>query len=140
MSYNKTKFFCLFFFFARCSLMGYDLNRHWLEPNPWAHPTLYATKNVLMEADNSEVSQFLLFNCIAAAMQKCSLSKMLLFFFRKQHFHSKTIILHFDNFWYLNIWSSWRYDSWNKKKKSQNVLAIAGKTKYWRKKRHLTNM
>ncbi|XP_036361577.1 cytosolic carboxypeptidase 6-like [Octopus sinensis] len=38
----------------RCSLMGYDLNRHWLEPNPWAHPTLYATKNVLMEADNSE--------------------------------------------------------------------------------------
>ncbi|KAK2179282.1 hypothetical protein NP493_500g02012 [Ridgeia piscesae] len=31
----------------RCSLMGFDLNRHWLEPSPWAHPTLYATKNVL---------------------------------------------------------------------------------------------
>ncbi|GAB1607612.1 cytosolic carboxypeptidase 6-like, partial [Argonauta hians] len=35
----------------RCSLMGFDLNRHWLEPSPWIHPTLYATKNLLMEAD-----------------------------------------------------------------------------------------
>ncbi|XP_048255716.1 cytosolic carboxypeptidase 6-like isoform X1 [Haliotis rufescens] len=38
----------------RCSLMGFDLNRHWLEPSPWAHPTLYATKNLLMELDRSD--------------------------------------------------------------------------------------
>ncbi|XP_069127054.1 cytosolic carboxypeptidase 6-like [Argopecten irradians] len=38
----------------RCSLMGFDLNRHWLEPSPWAHPTLYATKNILMELDRNE--------------------------------------------------------------------------------------
>lgn len=36
--------------------MGFDLNRHWLEPSPWAHPTLYATKNLLMELDRSDVS------------------------------------------------------------------------------------
>ncbi|CAL1538014.1 unnamed protein product [Lymnaea stagnalis] len=39
----------------RCSLMGFDLNRHWQEPSPWAHPTLYATKNLLMELDRNEV-------------------------------------------------------------------------------------
>lgn len=38
----------------RCSLMGFDLNRHWSEPSPWAHPTLYATKNLLMELDRSD--------------------------------------------------------------------------------------
>ncbi|KAH9496584.1 Cytosolic carboxypeptidase 6 [Bulinus truncatus] len=38
----------------RCSLMGFDLNRHWQEPSPWAHPTLYATKNLLMELDRNE--------------------------------------------------------------------------------------
>ena len=36
--------------------MGFDLNRHWHEPSPWAHPTLYATKNLLMEMDASEVN------------------------------------------------------------------------------------
>ncbi len=39
----------------RCSLMGFDLNRHWQEPSPWAHPTLYATKNLLVEIDNNDV-------------------------------------------------------------------------------------
>ena len=34
--------------------MGFDLNRHWLDPSPWAHPTLYATKNLLMEYDRNE--------------------------------------------------------------------------------------
>ena len=38
----------------RCSLMGFDLNRHWQEPSPWAHPTLVATKNYLMKLDNDE--------------------------------------------------------------------------------------
>lgn len=40
---------------SSCSLMGYDLNRHWQEPSPWSHPTLYATKNLLMEMDTSDV-------------------------------------------------------------------------------------
>ena len=35
--------------------MGHDLNRHWQEPSPWSHPTLYATKNLLMEMDANEV-------------------------------------------------------------------------------------
>ena len=35
----------------RCSLMGFDLNRHWQEPSPWAHPTLVACKNHLMQLD-----------------------------------------------------------------------------------------
>lgn len=35
--------------------MGFDLNRHWQEPSPWAHPTLYATKNLLIEMDSNEV-------------------------------------------------------------------------------------
>ncbi|CAD5111938.1 DgyrCDS1200 [Dimorphilus gyrociliatus] len=35
----------------RCSLMGFDLNRHWQEPSPWAQPALYATKNLLMSYD-----------------------------------------------------------------------------------------
>lgn len=33
----------------RCSLMGFDLNRHWQDPSPWAHPTLDATKQYLMQ-------------------------------------------------------------------------------------------
>ncbi|CAK8689718.1 unnamed protein product [Clavelina lepadiformis] len=32
----------------RCSLMGFDLNRHWQDPSPWAHPTLHASKQYLM--------------------------------------------------------------------------------------------
>ncbi|VDM38552.1 unnamed protein product [Toxocara canis] len=32
----------------RCSLIGCDLNRHWLAPSSWAQPTLYATKNLLL--------------------------------------------------------------------------------------------
>lgn len=36
--------------------MGFDLNRHWQEPSPWAHPTLYATKNLLLEYDRDDVS------------------------------------------------------------------------------------
>ena len=37
--------------------MGFDLNRHWQEPSPWAHPTLYATKNLLLEYDRDDVSK-----------------------------------------------------------------------------------
>ncbi|XP_078484968.1 cytosolic carboxypeptidase 6-like isoform X2 [Ciona intestinalis] len=37
----------------RCSLMGFDLNRHWQDPSPWAHPTLHATKQYLMNLHSS---------------------------------------------------------------------------------------
>ncbi|XP_056388433.1 cytosolic carboxypeptidase 6-like isoform X4 [Hyla sarda] len=37
----------------RCSLMGFDLNRHWQEPSPWAHPTLYGVKQLILEMHNS---------------------------------------------------------------------------------------
>ena len=35
--------------------MGFDLNRHWQEPSPWAHPTLHATKQLLMQYDRDPV-------------------------------------------------------------------------------------
>ncbi|EPQ07716.1 Cytosolic carboxypeptidase 6 [Myotis brandtii] len=36
----------------RCSLMGFDLNRHWLDPSPWAHPTLYGVKQLIIQMYN----------------------------------------------------------------------------------------
>ncbi|CAB1331951.1 unnamed protein product, partial [Coregonus sp. 'balchen'] len=33
----------------RCSLMGFDLNRHWQEPSPWVHPTLHAVKQLIVQ-------------------------------------------------------------------------------------------
>ncbi len=36
--------------------MGFDLNRHWQEPSPWAHPTLHATKQLVMQYDKDPVS------------------------------------------------------------------------------------
>ncbi|KAH8863934.1 Cytosolic carboxypeptidase 6 [Schistosoma japonicum] len=38
----------------RSSLMGFDLNRQWQSPSIWAHPTIYATKQLLMKLDNDE--------------------------------------------------------------------------------------
>ncbi|CAH8612819.1 unnamed protein product [Heterobilharzia americana] len=35
----------------RSSLMGFDLNRQWQSPSLWAHPTIYATKQLLMNLD-----------------------------------------------------------------------------------------
>jgi len=37
----------------RCSLMGFDLNRHWTDPSRWAHPTLEATKALLLEYNDN---------------------------------------------------------------------------------------
>ncbi|XP_067846350.1 cytosolic carboxypeptidase 6 isoform X4 [Heptranchias perlo] len=33
----------------RCSLMGFDLNRHWQDPSAWAHPTLYGVKQLIVQ-------------------------------------------------------------------------------------------
>mmetsp|Transcript_66797 Transcript_66797/g.111893 ORF Transcript_66797/g.111893 Transcript_66797/m.111893 type:complete len:439 (-) Transcript_66797:1599-2915(-) len=33
----------------RCSSMGYDLNRHWLNPDPWAHAPILHTRKLLLE-------------------------------------------------------------------------------------------
>uniref|UniRef100_A0A3Q3K622 Uncharacterized protein n=1 Tax=Monopterus albus TaxID=43700 RepID=A0A3Q3K622_MONAL len=33
----------------RCSLMGFDLNRHWQDPSPWAQPTLHAVKQLIVQ-------------------------------------------------------------------------------------------
>ncbi|XP_041704911.1 cytosolic carboxypeptidase 6-like [Coregonus clupeaformis] len=33
----------------RCSLMGFDLNRHWQEPSLWVHPTLHAVKQLIVQ-------------------------------------------------------------------------------------------
>ncbi|CDQ62189.1 unnamed protein product [Oncorhynchus mykiss] len=40
----------------RCSLMGFDLNRHWQEPSPWAHPTLHAVKQLIVQLSQDPVS------------------------------------------------------------------------------------
>ncbi|TPP63310.1 ATP/GTP binding protein 4 [Fasciola gigantica] len=37
----------------RCSLMGFDLNRQWQEPSQWAHPTIFATKQLLMKLNQN---------------------------------------------------------------------------------------
>uniref|UniRef100_A0A1I7XYQ8 Peptidase_M14 domain-containing protein n=1 Tax=Steinernema glaseri TaxID=37863 RepID=A0A1I7XYQ8_9BILA len=37
----------------RCSLMGLDLNRQWLDPSLWAQPTIYATKNLLLQYNSN---------------------------------------------------------------------------------------
>jgi cytosolic carboxypeptidase protein 6 len=37
----------------RCSLMGFDLNRVWQDPSPWAHPELFATKAQVLSFDKS---------------------------------------------------------------------------------------
>uniref|UniRef100_A0A8C8B0Z6 Peptidase M14 domain-containing protein n=1 Tax=Otus sunia TaxID=257818 RepID=A0A8C8B0Z6_9STRI len=37
----------------RCSLMGFDLNRHWANPSPWAHPTLHGVKQLIIEMYNN---------------------------------------------------------------------------------------
>jgi len=39
----------------RCSLMGYDLNRHWNEVSSWSHPTLFSLKNYILQLDASQV-------------------------------------------------------------------------------------
>uniref|UniRef100_A0A8I3WSC2 BEN domain containing 5 n=1 Tax=Callithrix jacchus TaxID=9483 RepID=A0A8I3WSC2_CALJA len=40
----------------RCSLMGFDLNRHWLDPSPWAHPTLHGVKQLIIQMYNDPSS------------------------------------------------------------------------------------
>ncbi|KAI1236822.1 Cytosolic carboxypeptidase 6, partial [Lamprotornis superbus] len=39
-----------------CSLMGFDLNRHWANPSPWAHPTLHGVKELIIDMYNNPVS------------------------------------------------------------------------------------
>lgn len=54
--------FCLYWLclwgLPRCSLMGFDLNRHWLDPSPWAHPTLYGVKQLIIQMYNDPVSNW----------------------------------------------------------------------------------
>lgn len=40
---------------CRSSLLGYDLNRHWQEPAPWCHPTIYAIKNFILNLIRDQV-------------------------------------------------------------------------------------
>lgn len=39
----------------RCNLVGQDLNRTWNVATEYSSPTIYATKNMLRELDNSDV-------------------------------------------------------------------------------------
>lgn len=43
----------------RSNVMGVDLNRCWHATTPWAHPALYAAKDMLMAIDKSKVRAFL---------------------------------------------------------------------------------
>ena len=42
----------------RCSLMGFDLNRQWQSPSSWGNPTIFATKNILIQYNNNPVIIF----------------------------------------------------------------------------------
>lgn len=46
----------LLLFPPRSSLMGFDLNRHWQDPSPWAQPTLYAVKQLIVQMSQDPVS------------------------------------------------------------------------------------
>lgn len=36
--------------------MGFDLNRHWQDPSQWAHPTLHAVKQLIIQMNQDPVS------------------------------------------------------------------------------------
>ena len=36
--------------------MGFDLNRVWQDPSPWAHPELFAAKSQVLSYDKDPVS------------------------------------------------------------------------------------
>lgn len=40
----------------RCNLVGQDLNRTWNVSTEYSSPTIFATKNMLKELDNSDVN------------------------------------------------------------------------------------
>ena len=42
----------------RCSLMGFDLNRHWRDTNPWAQPGLHAVKSFLVSLERETPVDF----------------------------------------------------------------------------------
>ena len=42
----------------RCSLMGFDLNRHWRDTNPWAQPGLHAVKSFLVALERERPVDF----------------------------------------------------------------------------------
>ena len=42
--------------------MGFDLNRVWQDPSPWAHPELYAAKSQVLEFNKDPVRDFQISN------------------------------------------------------------------------------
>ena len=43
----------------RCSLLGVDLNRRWIRPNKFMHPTIYYTKKLIKYIQkNHDVAMF----------------------------------------------------------------------------------
>lgn len=46
--------------------MGFDLNRHWLDPSPWAHPTLHGVKQLIIKMYNDPVSSLMPQQLLAA--------------------------------------------------------------------------
>ena len=59
----------------RCSLMGYDLNRHWSDPSLWGQPSLYWTKQAILEYDRDPV----------ISLGYKSIVMLLLFYFPIEH-------------------------------------------------------
>ncbi len=57
--FKKSKIHKFFLFCFRCSLMGFDLNRVWQDPSPWAHPELFAAKAQVLDFNKDTVSYFL---------------------------------------------------------------------------------
>eukprot|EP01065_Artemidia_motanka_P025184 TRINITY_DN300_c2_g2_i2.p1 TRINITY_DN300_c2_g2~~TRINITY_DN300_c2_g2_i2.p1 ORF type:complete len:439 (+),score=107.14 TRINITY_DN300_c2_g2_i2:124-1440(+) len=41
----------------RCSSMGYDLNRHWLNPNEWAHAPIKGAREAILHLNSSADTQ-----------------------------------------------------------------------------------
>ena len=60
----------------RCNLGGYDLNRVWQQPDPLLHPTIHATKALLLQLHAERGVGFLL-PCVSV-MHACILSDHML--------------------------------------------------------------
>ncbi|CAI5440904.1 unnamed protein product [Caenorhabditis angaria] len=54
----------------RCSLVGHDLNRMWRQPSEWAHPTIFAVKNLLQQYDANPMANPVIYIDLHAHSQK----------------------------------------------------------------------
>ncbi|KAL1776990.1 cytosolic carboxypeptidase 6 isoform X2, partial [Sigmodon hispidus] len=89
----------------RCSLMGFDLNRHWLDPSPWAHPTLHGVKQLIIKMYNDPNNGMKEIDCSTLYFSKRTIAAVM-----KSFYYRSTC----DNSWTFQrfiLFSSWGSES-----------------------------